>query len=426
MKRQAVLRLLSVALAGSMVLALFMSALFHVPAELKSNLQLIAILAGLSMALTLVSNVYGAIVIGLQKFEVANGIEVSVAVVKAALTVLVLWRGHGLVALGVIQAAGSVATGILFALASWKLYPQLRVRCIWADAANIRSIFSFGSYLFLLNASAYLVLYTDSLVIGAFLPVAMVTFFAIGGNLVASARSLVSGISTTMSPLASSLDASGKVQQIRSLGLAGPRYASMLMLPIAITFALRGKTFIGLWMGPEYASLSGQILQVLSLVLFFGAANQVATSTILGLNKHRPLVFVNIAEGVVNLLLSVALVHRLGVIGVALGTVIPNLATSLIFWPSYMRRVFEFSRWRYIASTWIRPLVAAIPFALASLVLDRMWHPSSLGLFFAQIALTLPAGFVAFWFVCFTGAERLRVIDRVFPPTIRVGGFARS
>ena len=168
----------------------------------------------------------------------------------------------------------------MYALASWRLYPRLSVGYALSDKSSARIIFSFGSYAFLLSASAYLIFYTDSLVVGAFLPLSMVTFFAIAGNLVTYTRSLISGIAFTISPLASSLDAGGNRDKIGLLGLGGPQYATMLVLPIAITFALRGKTFIGLWMGVVYADTSSKILQVLTVALLFGAANQVTTETV--------------------------------------------------------------------------------------------------------------------------------------------------
>jgi len=261
--------------------------------------------------------------------------------------------------------------------------------------------------LFLLNVSAYLILYTDSIVIGAFQPVAMVTFFAIAGNLIACSRSLVSGISFTIVPLASSLDADGHHDKIELIGLAGPRYATMLVLPIVITLALRGKTFIGLWMGSEYAAPSSRVLQVLCLVLFFGAANQVTTAMMLGLNKHRPLVLVNIAEGILNLALSIGLVHAIGIVGVACGTAFPNLATSLVFWPLYMRRIFGIRSSKYVLSTWGRPAVAALPFALISLVIDRMWYAPTVWYFFFQIALTLPVAALGFWVGCLSHTASL-------------------
>jgi O-antigen/teichoic acid export membrane protein len=408
------------ALAVSVILGLIGLHLFRVPESLRPNLQAVLILAGASIAITLVSNVYGAIVIGLQRFELSNAIEIGSGILKAFVVLLALRHGKGLVTLAIIQLAFSLTTALVFACTSWRIYPQLSVGYQWSDWANVRLIFSFASYLFLLNASAYLILYTDSVVIGAFLPVAMITFFAIAGNLIASSRSLISGISTIMTPLASSLDAEGHQDKIKQIGLAGPRYATMLVLPIAVTFVLRGETFIGLWMGFGYAIPSGKVLQVLSLTLFFSAANQVATSTMLGLCKHRPLVLVNIAEGLLNLALSVGLVRVMGIIGVAWGTAIPSVATSLVFWPLYIRRVFAIRSSQYVYSTWGRPAIAAIPFALVSLMIDKTWYAPTVWFFFLQVLVTLPVAIFSFWFGCFSRTERRSHLGQIVSRTIRV------
>jgi len=403
------------------VIASIAPRLFHVPESSKPSFQAVLILAGATIACTLISNVFGAIVVGLQRFEVANAIDVSSNIVRAFAILLALSHGKGLIALAIIHLAVSAAAGLIYAWMSWRLYPQLSVRYILSDRANARLIISFGSTLFVLQASSYLILYTDSVVISAFLPVSMVTFFSIAGNLVASCRSFISGISFTIPPLASSLDAGGNRDKIRLIGLMGPRYATMLVLPIVITFMLRGRTFIGLWMGPEYADTSSKVLQVLSVALFFSAANQVSTAMMWGINKHRPVALANIAEGVLNLALSIGFVQVMGIVGVACGTAFPTLATSLVFWPLYMRRVFEIPFSQYVLSTWGRPAVAAVPFALMSFIIDKMWDAPTLWFYFFQVLLTLPVAALPFWFVCLSQTERRSYLRRIFSPPVRVG-----
>jgi O-antigen/teichoic acid export membrane protein len=409
------------AFGASVVLALLAARVVHVPASLKSSVQGVLILTGASVASTLISSVFGAVLAGLQRFQLANAIDIGISISRCVLILLALGHGKGLITLGIIQLTLSAVTGLVYAWASWRFYPQLSIRYMLADRANALLIFSFGSYLFLLNLSTYLILYTDSIVIGAFLPVAMVTFFAIAGNLISSSRSLLSGISTVLSPLASSLDADGKRGKIDQIVLTGPRYATMFILPIVITFVLRGKTFIALWMGSEYAGPSNKVLQVLSVALYFGAANQMATSIMIGINKHRPLVLVNIIEGILNLALSVVLVHSMGIVGVAWGTAIPNLITSFLFWPIYIRRLFGIPCLQYAVSTWVRPALAAVPFALMCLIIDKRWHVSSIWLFFFQVLLTLPVALLAFLFGCLSQTERSSFLGQISSPYVRVG-----
>lgn len=414
----------TVAFAVSLLAALIVPKVVHVPANMRSTVQLVTVLAGASIASTLVSNVFGAIVVGLQHFEIANIIEVGSGIVRSLMILLALRHGHGLVALGTINIAFSIIVGLLYAWMSRRLYPQLRVGYRLADRSNIYLILSFGGFLCVLNVSTYLILYTDSVVISSFLSVAMVTFFAIAGNLITYSRSLVTGISTTVTPLASALEAEGKQQDVQRVGLAGPRYATMLVLPIVIVFLCRGKTFIGLWMGTEYADLSSKVLQILSLALSFSAANQVATSMMIGINKHRPVVLANIVEGLLNLTLSISLVHRMGIMGVAWGTSIPSFVTSLVFWPMFIRRVFGLSWTRYVLSTWIRPFLSILPFALISLYLDRHWRALNVWMFFGQVLLSLPVAIVGFWFGCLSHIERRSYLERLFSSAVQVGEMA--
>jgi O-antigen/teichoic acid export membrane protein len=407
------------AFAISVIVGLVFSLRFHVQTYLNTNLQALLMLAGASMGCTMIGGVFGSIVAGLQRLDLSNAVEIGSTILKAFLTVLCLEHGKGLIALATIQLISSVLVGISFAWMSWRLYPQLNVHFVLPDRANISLIASFGGYLFLLNVSTYIIMYTDSVVVGGALSVAMVAFFAVASNLITYSRGFVTGVCYSISPWASSLDAQGNREKIELLGLAVPRFATILVLPLVITFVLRGKTFIGLWMGAQFAIPSGKVLQILSLALFFSAANQVATSITIGINRHRPVVFMNIAEAALNLMLSIILAYEIGIAGVAWGTAIASLTSSLIFWPLYFRRIFGIRSSQYLLSTWARPAVTAIPFALLSYAIDKLWYAPTLFLFFFQVAITLPVAVIAFWFGCLSGTERRYCVGQVFSTGVR-------
>src|SRR5262249_13115587 len=121
--------------------------------------------------------------------------------------------------------------------------------------------------------------------------------------------------------------------------LRSSRLATVVILPIAITFVLRGSTFIGLWMGPQYAGLSGKVLAVLAFCLMPIAGYQIVTVAMLGLNRHAALIPVFFGEAISNIALSVLLVSRWGVLGTAVGTLVPRLVMSVVIGPVYAQRV---------------------------------------------------------------------------------------
>src|SRR5690606_23828616 len=217
---------------------------------------------------------------------------------------------------------------------------------------------------------------TDSLVIGTFLPVAMITPFAIGASLTQYARSFVSGISYVVTPRSSRLDGVGDTEGIRKMVLASGRGATLILLPITITFMLRGDSFIALWMGPEYAEPSARVLWILSVALSFAAAREVANSSLIGLGKHAGLVPAIVVEGVVNLGLSVLLVRSWSIYGVAWGTTIPNLAVSVAFTPWYLHRTLGIRPADAFVQFWSRPAIAMIAFAVGTYFVELLWPAS--------------------------------------------------
>lgn len=396
----------AVAVSIAIGAALFAPSVFHIPEQYRQITRAVFPLTGFTVAISLIGGVFGGILAALQRFDLLNTIEVTNSSVRSLVIVLVLRGGKGIVALAAIQLAFAATSALANYWTSHWLYPELRVHFGKADRERLRMIFSFSFYSFLLQITTYLILYTDAVVIGAFLPVSLVTFFSIAGNLAYYTRSLISGISQTMTPMASSLEASGKHTELQLATLNSARYATALAMPIAVTFLLRGSHFIGLWMGSEYAELSGEVLQVLTLTLIFTGATSVAWAVIFGLGRHKALVPVSVAEGLINLLLSILLVQKLGIVGVAWGTAIPNLCTSLFFWPWYVRRTLGIPKHTFILNGWFLPAVAVLPFAACSYAMERWWPAGNMLQFFLQVAAALPAAILGFWFICVKPADR--------------------
>src|SRR5262249_41281793 len=143
----------------------------------------------------------------------------------------------------------------------------------------------------------------------------------------------------------------GGVSGATLLVLNSVRLASLVVLPIVVTFLTRGSTFIGLWMGPALAPGSGRVLSILALGLCVFSSYQVLTSSMMALDLQRPLVPAYVGEAVLNLGLSVVLGYAIGVDGVAWGTTIPRVILSIAAsW--YAWRYFKVSFLDYAINAW--------------------------------------------------------------------------
>jgi O-antigen/teichoic acid export membrane protein len=404
-----------VATAVAGVLALFVADFFEIPLELVRAAQIVLVLGGVNMAISLVGGVYGGIITGLQRFDYSNAAEISIGIVRATAIVVALKTGQGLVSLAVIQLGASALRGLVSYWLSRRLYPEARVTFSECRRSHLVMIFTFSVSVLLLQASGMLILFSDAVVIGASLPIGMVTFFAIAANLTEYARAPISGISQALTPSASALEADDATEELKRVLLVGSRIATLVVLPIVLTFMLRGSSFIGLWMGPDYATPSGNVLWILSLSLWFAVGYQIVVATMMGISKHAGLVPAFIIEAVCNIILSVILLQSYGIVGVAWGTAAPRLVASIFFAPWYVKRVLGIPVHRFWFTVWIRPAAAMVPFALSSWFIEQRWPADNLILYFVQVAAILPLAALGAWVFGLTPPERSRLV----PPGLR-------
>lgn len=403
----------AVAIVIGVLLGLALPRWADIPADLARESSGAIVIGAVTVGVGLLGGVFGGNLAGRQQFALANLIDLGTEVVRAVAVVLVLRAGGGLIAISLVQLGAVGTRGILYLAASRRLQPGLRVsRADW-DLATLREMFLFSSYTMILHACGIVIFSTDAMVIAALMPVAQVTIFTIAANLGQAALQVLGGVSRVAYPLISARQATGGTSGTTGLVRDSVRLSTIIVLPIVVSFLVRGPTFIKLWMGPEYGGPSGQVLQILALGLCAFASYQVLASNIIALNLHRGLVVPFVFEALANLGTSLALGYFLGVTGVAWGTTLPRVALALGFAPWFARRTLGLGVREYAMHAWIRPLASMLPFGVASALIELFWPAPNLVVFFAQVALALPLAVLGAWVVGLEERERSRSIEGI-------------
>lgn len=410
----------AIAIAACSVIAFGITRIFTVPAGLEHAMRAVVVILGINIAVILVSGVYGGVITALQRFDLSSGIAIAVEAIRAVAVFTTLSLGGGILALALVQLGCSSLSGATAFFLVRRLYPQLRVPARGWHRGHARQLLGFSTFSMMLQIAGMIAVQAYAFIIGAFMHVGAITPYAIASNLTEYARALVSGISQTMTPRVSALERSSSVSQLARTPVTVGRLAGLVMLPVVLTYLIRGDTFIGLWMGPQYAEPSGSVLRVLALALWFSVGPHVSVAVLMGLHRHRALVPGWVAEVVANVLLGILLIKPYGIVGVAWGAAIPNLLVSIVYVPYVLRRTLGVSTTSMLRDVWLRPAVAMIPFAVASLLVDRFWPATGVAGFFLQVAVALPAALVGAWFVGLTALER-RALGRRLPGPFRTG-----
>lgn len=363
--------------------------MFHVPAGMETPARLVILVTAAAIAVNLSFGVFAGVLAALHRFDWLSGATMLQTTFRAVGMVLLLKYGYGIIALALWELATALVTRALQIIATFRIYPQLRLLLRTPSRATLKKLWSYSLYTFIINVAVQIAYYTDNVVVGAFLSTSAVTFYAIGGSLLAYARRVVSSMTQTFTPLASSYEAEGRMDSLRRLLIQGTRAALVISLPIELALFFRGHTFIRLWMGEQYAHPSGTVLQILLISLIFTSANTTSYGIVSGIAKHKRVAYWGIVEAALNLLLSIVLVRQIGIYGVAWGTTIPSLLVEMVLWPPYICGLVEMPLRHYLWQTWIRTGLATVPFALGCYLADRHWAVNSMPQFFLQIGALL-------------------------------------
>jgi O-antigen/teichoic acid export membrane protein len=372
---------------------------FTVPLELQQTARLAVLITAVTVAINLWCGVFGGVLIALHRYDLTSGISILQTCVRAAGIVFLLRSGHGILALAIWDLCTSLTANTVTVIFCFRIYPQLKVVFGRPDRVTLSRLWNYSFYAFLINVAVQVTYYTDNVVVGAFLSPAAVTLYAIGGVLIGYTRQIVSSMTTTFTPLASTFEAEGSMQNLRRLLIHGTRAALLVSLPIEAGLFFRGHTFIRLWMGAQYAQPSGTVMQILLLSVVFSSANVTSAGIVYGMEKHKRIALWAIVEGAANFILSVILVRRIGIYGVAWGSAVPSVIIELLLWPAYICRLVQIPVRTYLWQAWIRTVLAVLPFALACAVAERFWPARNLAIFFLQIAALLPLLPLMFWIV---------------------------
>jgi O-antigen/teichoic acid export membrane protein len=347
------------------------------------------LLAATTLSSTLVFSVFTAVLSGIGRFDLLGILELAQVSLTSLGLIPIIRTGHGLIAMASWQLSVVLGINLLTMVVCFRTNPKLRCHFRKPEQQLLRSLWQLGLYVLICNGAGQLILYTDNVVVGAFVAAAAVSYYAIAGKMVEYVRQVAFSILRYVMPLASSFGALNQYDQIRRLYLRGTQVVLLITYPIVITLIVRGDTFFRLWIGAQFSAEATRILQILSLAAAIMLANSSVNGVMLALDRQRTLAIVTLGEGLGNLALSVILVQRIGVIGVALGTLFPCVVTGFLFWPRYLCKLLDMSMVDYLREAWIKPVVAMVPFIAVCYWAEFHWIPSKLIWFVFQSAVLL-------------------------------------
>ena len=334
-------------------------------------------------------------------------------ILKLVLTVALLSAKASLVLLAAVQITCLIVEFAAALVIVRRAYPELHFGLSAFDRSKVRSILSFSIFAMLLNVGAQLAFRTDALVIGWFRSPENVTVYDIGNKIFEPFTNVLLGIGMVVMPLATSLNARGQTDALEGLFEKWTKIAFTMVLAIGLYMLVLGPQFLNWWFGADYDPESGKLLRILMVsFLIFLPVRAIALPILMGLGRPgRPAVAL-LTMGILNVTLSAILIGPLGLVGVSLGTAIPNVlfAGFVLFVACRELHVAPAQLARYAGG---KTIVGAVPAALLLIAIEtRFAVDGFLGLFLAGIAFLVVFGLAQVLFV-FRGDAHLDLFSMI-------------
>jgi O-antigen/teichoic acid export membrane protein len=368
------------AIVGCVIAATFLAApvvtaWFHVPADLESSVQLAFVLTGINAAALLLTLFVSNINYGCGRLDVSKGSSIAGQVVMGAATVVLVRAGYGVEGLAAATLAGTVVSLGLNLAYLRHARPDIAVNPFRFDASVLADVGGYSFRTFILGATARLVYYTDAVVIGAFLGAPLVASYELTYKLCFFATYLSSSISTAAFPRFSSWSSDdGCSSRRRDAYLQVVRLSMLVAVPVGICLAAFARPFLTIWAGPSLFA-GAAVLAVLMAMHVIHAVGTPAVMFLQSAGRNRELTYAEVANAALNLGLSILLVRRFGIAGVAAATLIAQLCTSLWITQLLPARMLGLSLADYVATSILLPIAIGIPAALGALLMNAAGQP---------------------------------------------------
>lgn len=304
--------------------------LFNIPQELYDEAVFVFLLGIVLFSVSNALSAFGAIQSGLQRMDISNKVAIAMSIPNIVGTIFFLENGYGLPGLMVNNAIIFIISSTINIIIAFKILPEVRFNPFSFSKEMFNKLFGFGYKLQVSKLSNLISFQTDKFLITYFLGIGLVTFYQLGSSILQQVRQIPLLLLSALIPAVSEIEARNGKESLNELYLIGSKYLIFVSTPLLFFVITNASLIMLTWMGSKYEK-SALVIQVLALGYFAATVTGVASSIATGVARTEFEMKFGIFLAILNLLLSIILIIKIGFIGVAIGTTVSLTVAELFF-----------------------------------------------------------------------------------------------
>jgi len=319
-------------IAMTLVLSYFLESIFVITSvEKLAEYRLTLLVFGIGSALAFALGFIAEILRGLHLLQVRNQINTLFLVINAIGLWICVETDQPLYMFAVVGAGLQFLNNFSFYFVLKKNQKNLHFSKALIDFDSVKRSMQFSFSAYMVMFSNIIIFRTDQIVISAIAGVSFVGLYQIASRVAELFRQFSTQFHESLGTKAAMLHADDDKEDLAKLMLHSNRIVAVMATILFIPSYMLIETLLMLWLeltDPD-ALLSAKILLVSMYILVVFRSSMV--QILLMNNRHLELMKVGIFEAVTNIILSVILVYQYGMIGAAIGTLIPNAMIALFY-----------------------------------------------------------------------------------------------
>ncbi len=312
-----------------------------------TEIRWVVVLLGINFAVGLIGSTFGALLAGIQRFDIERGICIASGLIRIGLTFALLESDWGLITLASIFLFLTCLEVIGHTLCAWKLVDGLAVGVKYCDIETFKECATFSFYAFADTIAYQVLMVTDTVVIGFMLGVEAIVPYYLALRMCQFMQRPIQHIGRVLMPRAGELNEQGKYKELEHVLAQGVGISFLLTASFYIGSHFFGADLLQTWVHKEYLE-SPPLLLVLLLAFVVATPIEIVRNILFGMGHVRLPALLQLAAVVINVVLSIALIGPLGLVGVAIGTFIPMVLLELVVLMPYALRVLKTNSVRLI------------------------------------------------------------------------------
>ncbi len=304
-------------------------------ADIK-KMRLLVLMMTINTAISFPTSVFSSVIIANERFIFNKLISMLSTILAPCLNLVLLYCGFGSVGMTLSSTILTLITfvgNIIYCFAVIGLKPCFH----HTPTRLLREIVQFSAFIFLGELVNMLYWATDKVLIGRMIGTEAVAVYNVGATFNSIMQSLGTGVGSLFTPRVVINAAQGDNVYLDSLFHRIGRIQFYIISLILTGFTVFGRQFIDLWVGTEYRAAYTVALLIM-VPLGIPLIQSIALQIIVAKNKHQFRAVLFLAVAILNVIGTVLLIPRLGIIGAAIATCVAYMIGPVITMNWYYSR----------------------------------------------------------------------------------------